>query len=112
MRKIEKQATYAFSHALKFKNGNTETRVANGFNQLLLHGSVIAQQDLVDGTLAVTLAGYPTRTTRSRLNALLARLGYPHRIEQHMGTQWIGGVVLNPTDVVTVRPDSVEIQKD
>lgn len=109
MRKIEMQACYAFSHALKFKSGNTETRVANGFSQLLLHGSVIAQQNLVDGALAITLAGYPTRTTRSRLNALLAHLGYTHGIGQRMGTPWIGDTVLNPTDVVMVHPDRVEI---
>mgnify|MGYP007073285332 CR=1 FL=1 len=76
MSKISHDAARAFEYRKPFKRGNTEVRVVEFQQpcrheevQLLLHGNIIAW----DGDFGrfVTCAGWPTQTTKSRLNALL-----------------------------------------
>jgi hypothetical protein len=79
MSKISQDAARAFEKSQPFKRGNTEVRTAELFDtltgvflglevQLFLHGNLIAW----DGPFGrfVTCAGWPTQTTKSRLNAL------------------------------------------
>lgn len=81
MSKISQDAARAFENSQPFKRGNTEVVVESTTEQpgndaplqepttyLLLHGNVIA----FDGPYGrfVTCAGWPTQTTKSRLNAL------------------------------------------
>ena len=70
MRKITREAYQAFNHKEPFKKSNTEVQVSDTGDvvQLLLHDNVIAKQ--VNGTLSITSAGWPTNTTKERLNAL------------------------------------------
>jgi len=73
MSKISQDAARAFENFQWFKQGNTLVRTRltpQGMEvQLLLHGNLIAW----DGPFGrfVTCAGWPTQTTKSRLNALL-----------------------------------------
>ena len=73
MSKISEDAARAFERRQPFKRGNTVVRTVlknRGLEvELVLHGNVIAW----DGPLGrfVTCAGWPTQTTKSRLNALL-----------------------------------------
>lgn len=92
MRKIEHEATDAFHKRREYRNGGTEVRVEPGLVKMTLHGNTIAFQGTytTDSALCVTLAGHPTRTTRSRLNALLRSFGYDASIWQHGGTQYAG----------------------
>ena len=74
MRKIEKEVIGAFVNGETKMIGNTmSTRdpVTHDLN-LLLHGNRIATMSNRDGVkkLWVSNAGWPTRTTQSRLNAL------------------------------------------
>ena len=73
MSKISDDAARAFERRQPFKRGNTEVKIVHYVDQsevwLCLHGHLIAW----DGPYGrfVTCAGWPTQTTKSRLNALL-----------------------------------------
>ena len=71
MRKIEREVCGAFVRFTRKASGNT---VSTG-TELLLHNNVIAKwgSDKRDGNLElyISLAGWNTPTTRSRLNAVL-----------------------------------------
>ena len=89
MRKITKEALRAFDKGEKFKKSNTEVKIIKSMNktvrvELLLHGNVIAYQSWihfsntvpssfgdmkVSKDLWITSAGWPTNTTKERLNA-------------------------------------------
>lgn len=66
----------------------TAARTMTDGNALYLHGRRIAQRE-PDGRVWFTLAGWPTRTTRDRLNTLAHVLGLPVRIHQQGFNQWI-----------------------
>ncbi len=73
--KISEQAAQALLDGKRFKSGNTEVvqveedPTGETFH-LILHGSVIAQYDIGEDWLSIRTAGYPTVTTKDRLNAL------------------------------------------
>lgn len=72
MSKISQDAARAFYQQRPFKRGNTEVRIDQGQfddeTHLLLHGNLIAWEGPFG--VFVTCAGWPTQTTKSRLNAL------------------------------------------
>lgn len=71
MRKITIDAVNAFEAGKPFKRGNTAVTVdsESGVVALVLHGHRIAERD-AQGDLAVTHAGWPTLTTKERLNGI------------------------------------------
>lgn len=84
MRKVTRNAAAAFLAGQDFRQGNTEVLHVHPAGSpacrclFKLHGNTIAET--LDGgrTLRLTLAGWPTPTTRERLNGLLdAWLGRP-----------------------------------
>lgn len=70
MRKITRSAYQAFIHKKPFAKSNTTVRVSEDGSevQLLLHNNVIAKR--VNGVLSIRTAGWPTATTKERLNSL------------------------------------------
>ena len=54
-----------------------------------LHGNAIVDIG-PQGDVAVSLAGRPTPTTRSRINDILHGLGVYASVSQASGTQWLG----------------------
>lgn len=75
MRKIGRDASRAFLSGTPRIIGNTRVEVAGDTVVLRLHGNAIARSaPCVSGgrVLEVPLAGWPTPTTRSRLNDLFA----------------------------------------
>ncbi len=74
MRKIERQMVAAIKAMKNFHSGNTAVVIETTQHEkralVALHGNRIAEV-YVDGTVKVTLAGWPTATTRSRVNAIL-----------------------------------------
>ena len=107
MRKITRLAARAFIEGREFRRDNTEVVVAQtGYGdvkRLLLHGNIIAIQDLFSntrnpskslmrtkGNLQITLAGWPTVTTRERLNGLLTEMGKREGIWQRNHEQYYG----------------------
>lgn len=92
MRKITELMAQAFIDGHVRRQGNTETTAAQ---ELRLHGNSIAW--IYNRTLYLTLAGYPTPTTRERLNGVLSaastKYAWCHEAPyffQRRGVQYIG----------------------
>lgn len=64
MKKVTEQTVTAFMNGKKRSVGNTQSTG----DALYLHGNIIAKR--VDGKVFATNAGWPTPTTRERLNGL------------------------------------------
>ena len=86
MRKVEKEMLAAIDNGLDWRGGNTRVEqrpvIAGLEVEVTLHGHLIAKRYFCGedkpGRWEVTLAGWNTRTTRSRLSALIrhiSRLG-------------------------------------
>ena len=88
MRKVTKVTVEAFLAGREARCGNT---VSTG-DRLLLHGNVIAEWR--GGNVYATLAGWPTVTTRERLNGLCRLLNYggfnQHKLEQYFNGRPVG----------------------
>jgi hypothetical protein len=78
MRKIEKEMCLAIGQRKTWQNNNTSVRVIDDVNMgVFLHGNHIADVNTNTGFLMVnnaTLNKWPTRTTKSRLRALGAKI--------------------------------------
>tara|TARA_B100002019_G_scaffold185723_1_gene160404 strand:- start:87 stop:413 length:327 start_codon:yes stop_codon:yes gene_type:complete len=83
MRKISKEASEAFWGDRNFKKSNTEVAVFETDVFFYLHGHLIARRSRVFGdTLGINHCGWPTVTTKERLNAILNVGGYRERVYQ------------------------------
>ena len=71
MRQVTETVCRAFVNRESKILSNTESTG----NRLYLHGNLIAQRDEETGQVFGTLAGWPTPTTRERLNGLARLLG-------------------------------------
>lgn len=69
MRQIEKDVVGAFVRGEEARKDNTESKGGT----LYLHGNAIAKH--FDGAILLSNAGWETRTTQSRLNAVLQLAG-------------------------------------
>ena len=74
MRKIETQMIAAIKNNQDWKCDNTEVINIEGVSFVYLHGNQIATID--DDSLTLFDGGYQSKTTKSRLNALLSEFGY------------------------------------
>lgn len=113
MRKIEKEVIGAFINSTNKTMGNT-TSVRNPVTRnmdLLLHGNRIATMSNQDGVkrLWVSNAGWPTRTTQSRLNALFRLLAMPEHVYTKgrdygdEALQWLSNGNGAPVNLTTLR---------
>ena len=85
MRKITKQAVVAFLNDIKFSLGNT---TCDGAGRMYLHGNLIAEKRR--NTIRMTLAGWPTPTTRERLNGICVQVLGGAMFSQRNHLQWFG----------------------
>ena len=76
-------------------NGNGQ------ISRMYLHGNLIAERD--GQTVRITLAGWPTPTTRARLNGLLELLHVNRRIYQHRNAQYIGNCLTQESREITAH---------
>lgn len=97
MRKITRDVCKAFIEGKKRSLNNTFT---DGIC-LFLHYSLIARR-YDDGSYAMTLADWPTVTTRERLNGLCQLLGLPERFTQYRNEQYFGSRKITPTEWINV----------
>ena len=90
MRKISKDAARAFCNNRKFNRDNTQVRsfptIAGTMTELYLHGNIIARKR--NDKIHLSLAGWPTMTTRERLNTLLSELESDVRFRQSKHEQF------------------------
>lgn len=90
MRLITQLAATAFRSGTPFHRDNTSvSKASNGQMELWLHGHLIAKQSATEGLL-ISLCGWPTPTTRERINGLLRTLGYKVGLYQEKHVQYIG----------------------
>ena len=117
MRSVEhKMVNSLFGHGRPGRVGkNTVVAPTDTGGRVELHGNVIASYNALTGDLTVTLAGWPTVTTRSRVNAILdawnSRHGHyeaPPRIYQAEHVQFIeegdGPIEIDSRDVLEYHP--------
>ncbi|MGA0397777.1 MAG: hypothetical protein ACO3O3_11500 [Ilumatobacteraceae bacterium] len=90
-RKISKQAAYALRNGETFKQGNT---VVDGV-AMYVHGSCIAAR--MPHGVQFSMAGWATKLTRERLNAVFDVLGIKGQVHQSKGEQVLS---LNGRDIV------------
>jgi len=69
MRQIEKMMVQAVNNGVNFALNNTRVDVCSGGIYVYLHNNCIYHKEN-DGTVNITLHGWNTATTRSRLHAL------------------------------------------
>ena len=75
MRKIESQMIAAIKNSIDWRSANTEVVSAqDGVSVVYLHGNRIAE--IGDDYLTLFDGGWQSKTTKSRLNALLGEFGY------------------------------------
>jgi len=77
--------------------------VWGGAPYVALHGHIIAYRDR-DGVVMLTLAGYPTRTTRDRLNAILEAYGSGNRFFQDKWCRYYGRRATFHNDEIEIGP--------
>jgi hypothetical protein len=70
MRKITQDAVRAFRNHEDRKFGNTEIVAFTNKTVMYLHGNAIATISRPGGVLRITDGGWPTKTTKERLNGL------------------------------------------
>ena len=75
MRKIERLMNAAITHSVDWKCDNTEVVNIDGVSFVYLHGNKIAE--VGDGFLRLYDGGFQSKTTKSRLNAILQEHGLP-----------------------------------
>lgn len=95
MRKITKEACYAFENNQKYSKDNT---MVNEFGYFL-HGNKIAEKTSLfshngNNDINITLAGWNTNTTRERLNGLdgvsvTTKLGQAYLNGEKWNGEWI-----------------------
>jgi hypothetical protein len=86
MRKIEQQMIAAIKDSKDLKIANTEVISCTNVSDVYLHGNLIARigetwMELFDG-------GYQSKTTKSRLNALLSAFGMDGEYVFQKNFQW------------------------
>lgn len=74
MRKIESEMIAAVKGDINWSKDNTSVIIEDGISKVYLHGNLIAEVD--DVSLKLYDGGYQSKTTKSRLNALLSEFGY------------------------------------
>ena len=95
MRKITEDAILSFMNAEKFRRRNTEVEVLPNVTILKLFGNEIAfRYNNPERTLSITHAGWPTVTTKERLNALPNVRIYQRDFQWYLnGQEWDGKLI-------------------
>ena len=107
MRKTTENVCNAFFAKRATTQGNTAVTLEGDSVRMYLHGNLIAHYNRE--TLLITLAGWPTPTTRERLNGLLEIGGYFTRVFQRDNKQWLGELrsrrEITDTEVIKLDAD-------
>ena len=78
MRKLERLMNMAITHKTDWSGSNTQVNYNSNINcsSIYLHGHQIATVDHNTQAVKLSSCGYETRTTKSRLNAILQEVKY------------------------------------
>lgn len=97
MRKITQSIAIALKNNIRMSLSNSTCTGTS----VLLHGNEIAR--VVNGKLQISLAGWPTVTTRERINGILAEFGCKERVFQSKGNQWFGDRYISAAEWISVN---------
>ena len=86
MRKIESQMNAAICNGVDWKSANTEVANIDGVSFVYLHGNKIAE--VGDRFIRLFDGGYQTKTTKSRLNAILSVHGLKNEGVYQKAYKW------------------------
>lgn len=87
MRKITQNAINAFLSGKNYCEGNTSVQCSGYTVTMFLHGNDIATREIETGRIYISNAGWPTATTKERLNGIPGVF-----IQQRKGTWYLNGV--------------------
>lgn len=95
MRKITEESVNAFMNAKKFNKANMQVEVLPNVTILKLHGNNIAYRyNNPSKTLSITNAGWESRTTKERLNAISGvNIHQKNRVWYLNGEEWDGSLI-------------------
>lgn len=96
MRKCTKQIVYAFING---KPARTKNMTCDG-ESIRLHGNLIAWRH--NGAVYCTFAGWPTPTTRERLNGLAYVLTKCRPFSQRNHVQYYNGEPIHESDIIRI----------
>jgi len=84
MRKLERLMNMAITHKTDWSGSNTQVNYNSNTNcsSIYLHGHLIATYEHNLKAVKLSSCGYHTRTTKSRLNALLEEVKYGCKVFQ------------------------------
>lgn len=99
MRKESEKIALAFAK----RKPATAKRTSTDGEKVTLHVNTIAWWN-ADGSLSLTLAGWPTATTRDRLNAICEVLGYGRPFHQKRNVQYHNETEINEHNTITYHP--------
>jgi hypothetical protein len=86
MCKIEVQMNNAITNGTDFRSANTNVVQADGISVVLLHGNKIAE--IGENFIQLFDGNHQTKTTKSRLNAILAEHGVQGEYVFQKNFQW------------------------
>ncbi len=88
-RKITQESVQSFYNRVKFNKSNMSVEIEDKYPLLKLHGNIIAGMDHMG--VWITDAGWPTRTTKERLNGLDDVSIYTKKGQMYLnGEEWDG----------------------
>lgn len=99
MRKESEKIALAFYE----RKPATAKRTATDGETVTLHDNKIAWRN-ADGSLSLSLAGWPTSTTRERLNAICEVFGYGRPFYQMGGQQYHNDTPITADNTITYHP--------
>ena len=101
MSNITNESTLAFMQDRPYRKSNTVVELGEDCTKLLLHGNLIAiRKNDARRTLLITSAGWKSKTTKSRLNALPNVDIQTKAGKWHLnGKQWDGGLADVTNDI-------------
>ncbi len=90
MRKITEESVEAFLAGRSFSKSNMKVKVEDEVARLYLCGKCIGINN--DGEISISNAGWPTVTTKDRINGILSMLGKPEVSQKNFVWYWENGV--------------------
>lgn len=98
-----RQETHNIVTAFMLRNPKREARTHTDGDNIYLHGNRIAWRNK-DGSISMTLAGWPSTTTRERLNGLCERVMGTRSWHQKNYKQFFDDIQVSDSAIITVHP--------
>jgi len=102
MKKVTQKMIDAIQHRVSWGGGNTMVHADHGRTIVLLHGNRIATIDYITRAAHLTLAGWPTPTTRDRLNGVCRAIKVHGEFCQRGHRQFFCGREIAPYETVKI----------